>query len=67
MDSALAHRIPRIIKYYKVDYDVIGTKVYAAYDDLNSLAQSRRMISEEYGKSMAVLDAVRSGHRTSEG
>ena len=47
-----------MLKYYKVDYDVIGTKVYAAYDDLNSLAQSRRMISEEYGKSMAVLDVL---------
>ena len=58
VDQTLTTTYVDMLKYYKVDYDVIGTKVYAAYDDLNSLAQSRRMISEEYGKSMAVLDVL---------
>ncbi|OXM99718.1 glycosyl hydrolase 53 family protein [Bifidobacterium vansinderenii] len=47
-----------MLKYYEVDYDVLGTKVYAAYDDLAALAQTRKMVSEEYGKSMAVLDTL---------
>lgn len=47
-----------MLKYYKVDYDVLGTKVYAAYDDLDALAQTRQMVSEEYGKSFAVLDTL---------
>ncbi|WP_204314837.1 glycosyl hydrolase 53 family protein [Bifidobacterium aerophilum] len=47
-----------MLKYYKVDYDVLGTKVYAAYDDLSALAQTRQMVSEEYGKSLAVLDTL---------
>lgn len=47
-----------MLKYYKVDYDVLGTKVYAAYDDLGALAQTRKTVSEEYGKSIAVLDTL---------
>ena len=47
-----------MLKYYQVDYDVLGTKVYAAYDDLTALAQTRRMVAEEYGKSFAVLDTA---------
>ena len=44
-----------VLKYYGVDYDAIGTKVYPAYDDTDELAQSRVMVNEEYGKKLVVL------------
>jgi len=45
-----------MLKYYKVDYDALGLAISAAWDDLSALAQTREMVSEEYGKSLVALD-----------
>ena len=45
-----------MLEYYKVDYDTFGVTVCPTTSDLGVIAQTRKMLTDEYDKSFAILD-----------